>query len=76
MKCYRLLLLDNKGHLLGSRTIECETDCKAIKLAETIPGPFALIEIWRGGDPVCMSVNPKVSSVLKFVPSANRDDGS
>lgn len=69
MKSYRLLLLDDKGRWLGSRAIECETDCEAIELSEAIPGPFALIEIWRGGHPVCTHVNPKKSFMIKSVSS-------
>jgi hypothetical protein len=71
MKSYRLLLLDSKGRLLGSRSIECMTDAEAIALAERESGIFALIEIWRGGDPVGMFTNPRAGeySALRFVPS-------
>lgn len=54
MTSYRLLLLDDKGHLLGSTAIECTSDREAIDVAERKNGPHALIEIWRGGDPVCV----------------------
>jgi hypothetical protein len=71
MKSYRLLLLDSKGRLLGSRSIECMTDAEAIALAERESGIFALIEIWRGGDPVGMFTNPRAGEypALRFVPS-------
>jgi hypothetical protein len=70
MKSYRLLLLDSKGRLLGSRAVECMTDSEAIALAERESGVFALIEIWRGGHPVGMFANPtaREHSALKFVP--------
>ncbi len=58
MKSYRLLLLDDDGHILGSRVIDCATDREAIKVAEKDDGPFALIEIWRGGNPVCTYTKP------------------
>ena len=59
MKSYRLLLLDSKGRLLGSRSIECMTDGEAIALAERESGVFALIEIWRGGDLIGTFTNPR-----------------
>jgi hypothetical protein len=71
MKSYRLLLLDSNGRLLGSRSIECMTDGEAVAVAERESGIFALIEIWRGGDPIGMFTNPRSSKypALRFVPS-------
>ena len=59
MKSYRLLLLDAKGRLLGSRSIECMTDAEAIAVAERQSGIFALIEIWRGGHLIGTFTNPR-----------------
>ena len=59
MKSYRLLLLDAKGRLLGSRAVDCLTDAEAIALAERESRTFALIEIWRGGDLVGTFTNPR-----------------
>jgi hypothetical protein len=59
MKSYRLLLLDSKGRLLGSRSIECMTDAEAIALAERESGTSILIEIWRGGDLIGTFTNPR-----------------
>jgi hypothetical protein len=44
---YRLLLLNYRERLLGSRAIECMTDNDA----EQESSIFALIEIWLGGRP-------------------------
>jgi hypothetical protein len=59
MKSYRFLLMDDKGRLLGSRAIECGTDSEAIALAQQECRRFALIEIWRGGDPVGVFTNSR-----------------
>ena len=75
MKSYRLLLLDSKGRLLGSRSIECMTDAEAIALAERESGIFALIEIWRGGDPVGMFTNPRAGEVFRAEVCAVRTSG-
>ena len=75
MKSYRLLLLDSKGRLLGSRSIECMTDAEAIALAERESGIFALIEIWRGGDPVGMFTNPRAGEVFCAEVCAVRTSG-
>jgi hypothetical protein len=59
MKSYRLLLLDAKGRLLGSRAVDCISDAAAIALAEREISTFALIEIWRGGHLVGTFTNPR-----------------
>jgi hypothetical protein len=69
MKSYRLLLLDDNGRILGSRAIECATDREAIEMAEKDNGPFALIEIWRGRDPVCVCAKPKGALRFRLAPS-------
>jgi hypothetical protein len=59
MKSYRLLLLDAKGRLLGSRAVDCMSDAEAIALAERESSTFAIIEIWRGGHLVGTFTNPR-----------------
>jgi hypothetical protein len=64
MKSYRLLLLDSKGRLLGSRSIECMTDAEAMALAKRESSSFALAEIWRGGDLIGTFTNPEAEEHL------------
>jgi hypothetical protein len=64
MKSYRLLLLDSKGRLLGSRAVECMTDGEAVARAERENSTFALIEIWRGGDLIGTFTNPRAGEHL------------
>ena len=63
MKSYRLLLLDSKGRLLGSRSMTCLTDGEAIALAKRESSTFALAEIWRGGHLIRTFTNPELGSI-------------
>jgi hypothetical protein len=64
IKSYRLLLLDSKGRLLGSRSFECMTDGEAMALAKREGSSFALAEIWRGGDLIGTFTNPEAGEHL------------
>jgi hypothetical protein len=58
MRHYRLLMLDKKGLMVGSASIECVEDREAIAIAEKKLGRCAYIEIWNGGRPVCICAAP------------------
>jgi hypothetical protein len=73
MKSYRLLLIDERGRIAGSRAIECMSDREAVGIVKEEPGPYALIEIWRGGDPVCLYANPKRALAFRLTPSTTRE---
>lgn len=58
MITYRLIWLDDNGHLPKSTHIECATDAQAIEIAQHQSGEYEAIEIWKGRRRVCRCSNP------------------
>ena len=51
---YRLLFLDRNGLLVGKAAVHCRRDEEAIAVAEREVQKWEYVEVWKGGDPVCM----------------------
>jgi hypothetical protein len=58
MRSYRLLLLDQSGFLLESKSIACMEDQEAVTVAEAEVHKCEYVEVWNGGRPVCMCARP------------------
>ena len=54
MMSYRLLFLDRNGLLVGKAAVHCRRDEEAIAVAEREVQKWEYVEVWKGGDPVCM----------------------
>jgi hypothetical protein len=54
MRCYRLMLRDGEGRLIGSKQIECGTDQQAVALASGQLASYASVEVWNGARRVCV----------------------
>jgi len=59
MRNYRLLLLDQDGHLVGRKCIACVDDQEAITAALSEVRTCEYVEVWNGGRPVYMCARTK-----------------
>jgi hypothetical protein len=54
MASYRLVCVDDRENLLGSRHVECPSDDQAIEMAKQETGTHSAIQVWHGEWPVCL----------------------
>jgi hypothetical protein len=54
MQCYRVMLHDGHGRLIGSKQVECATDQQAVAYANGQLATHALVEVWNGERQVCV----------------------